>query len=238
MNKPREAPTPCPFSDIYDFIQTLISAISLRCRRIAIEHRLADAQRNQQPREDYFSASDDTDSEGDLQQQLSDFQTQEEAAFAVLEAREKAHQADPDCDPLPLHVACQDEGLNDQEKLILWATLLPCLGQEQARAIYEPLDRIYWTGLTTEALVAFLDLADLADRVDARKLFHHDGLLVQSGLVEIAFGLGTVHAEDLWDARVYLTIEGFARVMGDPSLVFLPEKLDEAVASKPVRRES
>ncbi len=220
MSDPSNAQTTHnPFEDgLWGHLEAFMAATKIRCQRISLENRLAEAQGGKSPPPDYMS-DDDTDNEDDLQQQVTDLRTQEKDAFATFAAREAAHRATPVRGPLPINTVCQEADLNEQERFILLALTIPCFGEELAKAVYDPLDRIYYRGLTVEALVALLDPANLKARLDARKLFHSDAPLVNSGLIHIECGHGAVQPEDLWDARVYLTWAGFARVLGDQAVI-------------------
>ncbi len=209
MNEPLPFNEPPSFKDNADFIDAALIALAARSRRLGLARDCHHAQQGGPDDQPCRSALD----------RLADLTGQEVRLKVELDARLKAHRADPGARQLGLDRLTMTHDLGDDERTILLAAFCFALSEDLSNHTFDDVGSGFGGNGSVEFYCRLLEAVSTRERLRARRHFQPDGRLMKAGLITIDWMRNIdPQPEDLLWCRVRITQKGFDAMSG-PTLV-------------------
>ena len=198
-------PTPQPFANDFEFLDSAFTALGARARRLAHARDCRQAQQGGPDDQPCQTALD----------RLAALTAHEEALKADLDAQLAAHRSDPTARQLALDGLVATHDLSEDERTILLTSFCFALSEDLSNFAFSDVGTGYGGNGSVEFYCRLLGADNTADRVRARSLFLPDSRVIKTGLVRIeAMRNKDFQPEDLLWCRVEITQAGFDAVGG------------------------
>lgn len=205
-----------PFENDAEFLDALWTVFSTRARRLALarQRRQADDDEAAEwPRRK--GRRHRPDDEDDDLERLAMLTAREERQASDIEARLKAHRADPTARPLGLDRLAMAHDLGEQERDVLALATCFALSEDLAEFVCTDLGTGFSGNGSVEFYSRFLGCDSTEDRVRVRRIFAPSAPLLKAGLVTLdRMRSESSEPEDLLWCRPRITQAAFETIVG------------------------
>jgi hypothetical protein len=200
--------TTAAFEDDLAYLAAEVEWVKARCRRIGVEHRLAEDDTFHEERGVVGKA--ERTSLKELSRRLPALREAEDALRKELDTRLAVNRTTGP--GLGLDALCEEHRLDHFERTVLLLGAYAAVGHEHENTFFR--GELGHHRLNPEVIWAFEGLS-LAERVESRVSFAATAPLLRAGLVTIYHG-NTLSPCDLPEAIIEVTSTAFDRIVGIP----------------------
>lgn len=186
-----------PFTDNSEFLDEAIGALHARCRRLAAERQLREAQRG--------NGGDNID---EALRRIATVRRQETTTKDALDARLAVHREEGSF-VLGLDRLAAEADLGEDERTILLCCFVAALSENLAGETFADLDFGICIYVTVELLYRVLEADRVADRLRVRRMLDAEAPLRKHGLVMLDGRLVPDVPDSFNSATVRLTSRAF-----------------------------
>jgi len=207
--------TGTPYPDDPTYLQAELDWLAVRVKRIVAERRAQEAAEEESDGDPAHAHRPGRTTSREARCRVVELGQREKKLRDEIDARLDLNRRQRDAHTLGLDVVCTEASLGAEERVVLLALLASAVSQPVAERVLGELCH-HWGAVAVSDLISVLDPQDLAEHLRFRRLFHPNGPLVSHGLVLVGKPSGEPTASGLPSWDVSLSLDAFARIIGDP----------------------
>jgi hypothetical protein len=154
----------------------------------------------------------------ETRERLEQAEVEERGIRDAVDERLAVHRATEGVCKLGLDHLNNEHDLNGDERLVLLIATIFAVSKRHAHQIFDALDGSQFFTLTVDDMITLIDPPGMDGRARARLLFHRGAPLVKNRLVTVDVHHTVATPTDLLDARVSITDQALAVMVGVPEL--------------------
>ena len=206
-----------PYRNDSEALSHEVAFVIARAARLGLEHRL---DRNTGPGAIAGHGVWPVDQAmvSEHRERLGRAEVEERGIRDAVDERLAVHRATEGAPTLGLDHLCTEHDLTEDERLVLLIATIFAVSKRHAHQVFDALEGSQFFTLTTEDMITLLDPQGMDGRARTRLLFHRGAALVKNGLITVDTHPNVATPTELLDARVSITDQALAVMVGVPEL--------------------